>query len=512
MIFSNKDLEQLNSMGISLATANQQIKNFETGFPYAKLVLPAIVGNGIIRMDSSLLDTYVKIYEKGSMALSITKFVPASGAATRMFKDQFAWIGKLKNGLPPSELIENDSDARKFFSNITKFAFWEDLSKTLMSKGIDASDYKADDTSLVILQHLLEDIGLGYASLPKGLLKFHKYSDNTRTSTEEHLVEGINYACDGTNKVKIHLTVSPEHKEKFIAHLANVIEGYEKEYGVNFEIKLSVQKPSTDTLAVNPDNTPFRNADGTLLLRPGGHGALIQNLNELKQDIVFIKNIDNVVPDRLKPATTTYKKALGGLLIYVKQRIDATLRGIEHNSIEESQFEELKIFLKQYNIIDIDYLPTDFAQAKLYLREALNRPIRVCGMVKNTGEPGGGPFWVKSEKTGQISLQIVESSQVEMSNADQKAIFNKATHFNPVDLVCAAIDFRGEPFDLTRFVDHTTGFISLKSQGGKDLKAQELPGLWNGAMAEWITMFVEVPVETFNPVKTIMDLIRDQHL
>jgi hypothetical protein len=511
-MFTNEDLKQLDEKGISKEMALEQIHNFEKGFPFTKLVAPATVSDGIIRMEKDDLKHFGSLFNNESKGLTILKFVPASGAATRMFKDLFGWADMLGNGKSGQILLEQDKDARIFFGDIKSFAFWENLSGIMSEKGLDAEQCLVEKDFLTLLDNLLEDDGLGYASLPKGLLRFHRYNGYTRTAAEEHLVEGINYARDGENKVKLHFTVSPEHRGRFINHLGSVMKNYEEQWGVSFEISFSIQKPSTDTLAVNPDNTPFRNEDGSLLFRPGGHGALIQNLNELKQDVIFIKNIDNVVPDRLKEETYLYKKVIGGLLLSVRNKVYDILRSIENGSFDNAKLKEAKSLLDEYKFAGTDEIPDDTGRAGSVIMELLNRPIRVCGMVKNAGEPGGGPFWVMNLKTGINSLQVVESSQVDLNDPSQKEIFSKATHFNPVDIVCAVKNYKGEAFDLTKFVDPSTGFISHKSKDGKDLKAQELPGLWNGSMAGWLTLFVEVPLITFNPVKTIMDLSREEHL
>ena len=364
----------------------------------------------------------------------------------------------------------------------------------------------------VVIDHLVNKSGLDYGSLPKGLLKFHKYNNVSRCALEEHLVEAGHYAKSKDKIAKVHFTVSPEHMERFTGEVEKVRSQYEKELNVKFDISYSIQKPSTDTIAVDMDNKPFREADNTILFRPGGHGALIENLNEIEGDIVFIKNIDNVVPDRLKPETILYKKAIGGLLLKLQSQIFAYLNKMEKSSLVTSEIGNISNFARKKLNITFSETFSDLSEKKKqdYLFAQLNRPIRICGMVKNEGEPGGGPFWVKNTK-GEISLQIVESSQIDVNNPGQKDIMQASTHFNPVDLVCGLSNYKGEQFDLHHYIDPETGFISIKSKNGKNLKAQELPGLWNGAMADWITLFVEVPIITFNPVKTVNDLLRDQH-
>jgi hypothetical protein len=377
-------------------------------------------------------------------------------------------------------------------------------------KSLDECIQKNDFTS--ILDYTLSPKGLNYGNLPKGILKFHHYGTFARTATGEHLVEGAHYCANRAKQVTVHLTVSPEHLSNFKDLIAYVQPYYESMFGVSLDISFSVQKPSTDTIAVDMNNEPFREKDGSLVFRPGGHGALIENLNDLDCDIVFIKNIDNVVPDRLKAETYRYKKLLGGLLLQLQGKAFNLLKALDKKPPSEEVIDEATQFCgKQINTsFPSDFYHWEESKKVRFLQNILNRPIRVCGMVKNEGEPGGGPFWVKN-KQGEVSLQIVESSQIDLKNPEQKKIFNSSTHFNPVDLVCSLKNYKGERFDLHNYIDHNTGFIAIKSKDGKQLKALELPGLWNGAMANWITVFVEVPIITFNPVKTVNDLLREQH-
>jgi hypothetical protein len=364
-----------------------------------------------------------------------------------------------------------------------------------------------------ILKALLQPNALNYGNLPKGLLKFHKYPNQTRTALEEHLVEGAQYARMLNNEVIIHLTVSAEHKDSFQRLIETVKPLYEETHGVKFSIFFTEQKKSTDTIAVDENNLPFRDENKKLVFRPGGHGALIENLNDINGELVFIKNIDNVVPDRLKPQTVLYKKALAGLLISYQSLTFDYLSQLQENDNHSLEFlhEVLDFTINELCIIPpIEFETSNAAALQKYLISKLNRPIRVCGMVKNEGEPGGGPFWAINPD-GSTSLQIVESSQIDLNNASVKNVFNSSSHFNPVDLICGITDVDGQKFDLTKFRDPNTGFITIKSKDGKQLKAQELPGLWNGAMSDWITIFVEVPLITFSPVKTINDLLREQH-
>ena len=449
--FSAQDLEQLQARGISVEKAEAQLECFRNGFPELDIVAPASTKKGILAPKRAEQEEYIAAWQQYlKQGHKILKFVPASGAASRMFKNLFQY---LEDGIETPFIQE-------FLANKDKFAFGPQLAG---KEGQEA------------VRYLLND--MHYGELPKGLLLFHKYRDGARTPALEHLVESAQY-CVAPAKagekptVYLHFTVSHDHLPLFRQHIAENLAKFEEKYGVKYDVTFSEQLTSTDTIAANPDGTPFRTKDGKLLFRPGGHGALIENLNQQDADIVFIKNIDNVVPDRLKKDTIRYKQILAGVLVTEQKRV----------------FEALK----DTNLSDEE-------------RAKLNRPIRVCGVVKNTGEPGGGPFLVRDED-GSISCQILESTQI-----SDPELMKQSTHFNPVDLVCAIKDFEGKPFDLPKYVDPKTGFISNKSKDGKELLALELPGLWNGAMAKWNTIFVEVPVSTFNPVKTVNDLLREQH-
>ena len=399
-----------------------------------------------------------------------------------------------------------------FFTNIKNFAFYNALKKALADEGYNLDNLITNHDFNIIIDYFVSDKGLNYAGLPKGLLLFHNYDDEPRLAVEEHLVEGAVYAKDIHNKAKIHLTVSPEHQPKFEEAVRNKQEKYSNIFNAIFDVTFSQQKPYTDIIAVTPNNEPFRKDDGSLLFRPGGHGALIENLNELEEEIIFIKNIDNIVPDRLRETTYTYKKAIGGLLIKIQEQTFEYLDILDDGNADENELKEIEKFANDHLKIKIPdaYHGYDVMEKIDFLYNTLNKPIRICGMVKNEGEPGGGPFWTE-DHNGKVSLQIVESSQMDLEQQNQKKIVAQATHFNPVDLVCGVYDFKGNKFNLTDFVDNNTGFISEKSQDGRPLKAQELPGLWNGAMADWITIFVETPIITFNPVKVIVDLLRPQH-
>lgn len=491
-MFSEKDLSLIEARGAKLETILEQIENFKNGFPYLNVIKAATIDDGMIQLGDEKAAKLAKDFDDQIFGKKLLKFVPASGAASRMFKSLFAAL----------EEDKIDKSVNEFLERLQDFAFYESLIKSI---GSESADHKT------ILKHLLTAEGLDYGSLPKGLLEFHKYGENTRTPAEEHLVEGARYANAG-GKVNLHFTVSPEHRSKFEALIDSVLASYEAKFGVKYNISFSEQKPSTDTIAVNLDNTPFRTSDNELLFRPAGHGALLENLNDQDADVVFIKNIDNVVPDSLKEQTIIYKKALASLVLSYQEAIFAFLKMMDGVKLSEVDLLEISEFLENELCVEApeEYEDYSLEEKKDYCRTKLNRPLRICGMVKNVGEPGGGPFWAENAD-GSTSLQVVESAQIDLKDPEQKEIFDEATHFNPVDLICTLKDYKGNKFNLLDFRDAKTGFNTQKSQSGRDLKAQELPGLWNGAMANWNTLFVEVPLITFNPVKTVNDLLRPEH-
>lgn len=463
--------------GLTPAALETQLKNFREGFPFLPVTRAASCGDGIRVLDAAGIEQAAARYDRAKESLRVVKFVPASGAATRMFKDLFEFVREGRRTAVVGELL----------ANRRRFAFWPEL-RTII--GDDADELRT-------VENIVAE-GLRYGETQKGLVSFHRYGDEVRKAVEEHLVEGAQYAAAG-GEVKIHFTVSPEHLTRFEALLAEKIPGYESRFGVKYRISFSVQDPSTDTLAVNPDCTPFRRADGRLLFRPAGHGALIGNLGKIDADIVFVKNIDNVTTDARRGDTVLYKKALAGVLLALQERIFEYLMALE---VPGAELEPIAAFIENELCVK---LPKDYGTA--LLRQVLDRPIRVCGMVRNEGEPGGGPFWVTGAD-GLETLQIAESNQIA---PEKRELMRLATHFNPVDLVCSFRTSKGGRFDLQEFVDPATGFISRKSDGGRELLAQELPGLWNGAMARWNTVFVEVPITTFSPVKVVTDLLRPEH-
>ena len=504
-MLSQEDLKQIAQKAMTEEQIKTQLEQFKTGFPFLRLEAAAGIDHGIMVPGKNERAAYEKAWtDYKAEGRRVVKFVPASGAASRMFKDMFAFLDA-DYDIPTTDFEKH------YFENLENFAFYDALNEQcLKNEGKSIKELIAENNYKAVVSNMLEAKGLNYGQLPKGLLLFHKYENGSRTPMEEHLVEGALYAASN-GESHVHFTVSHEHMPLFRQMVETKAESYAKTYGIAYDITFSEQKPSTDTIAANTDNTPFRTEEGHLLFRPGGHGALIENLNEIDADVIFIKNIDNVVPDRLKADTVEYKQVIAGVLVTLQQKAFNYLRLLDTGAYTHEQLEEIIRFVQQ----DLccrkhDIKNLEDAELVIYLRNKLNRPMRVCGVVKNVGEPGGGPFLTYNQD-GTVSLQILESSQIDKSNKEYMEMFTNGTHFNPVDLVCAVKDYQGQPFCLPEFVDKTTGFISSKSKGGKELKALELPGLWNGAMSNWNTVFVEVPLSTFNPVKTVNDLLREQH-
>ncbi len=504
-MFTEADKRQIESRGMTVEQVEHQLVQHREGFPFLKIQAAAAVGKGILVPDTAAQkeaqdewDAYKRQGHK------VVKFVPASGAASRMFKNMFAFLNA------SYDAPETDFE-KAFFDHIKQFAFHEALSaKCMANNGKSADQLIAEGNYKAVVANLLNVEGLNYGQLPKGLLLFHEYADGPRTPMEEHLVEAALYT-ESNGEANVHFTVSHDHLQLFEQRVAERKHYYEEKFGVKYNISFSEQKPSTDTIAANPDNTPFRNEDGTLLFRPGGHGALIENLNDIDADIVFVKNIDNVVPDRLKDDTVMWKQIIAGVLVTMQRKAFNYLETIDSGQYNHEKLEEIIRFVqRELGCRKADIKELEDAELVCYLKSKLNRPMRVCGVVKNVGEPGGGPFLAYNQD-GTVSLQILESSQIDTNNAEYMKMFAGGTHFNPVDLVCATKDYRGKAFDLRQYVDPQTGFISSKSKNGRELKALELPGLWNGAMSDWNTIFVEVPLATFNPVKTVNDLLRDSH-
>ncbi len=493
-MLSKDDIKKLSNKGFNVKQVEKQINNFINGFPFTDIVDAATINNGIEIIDNNKKKQLISSYDKYVENNIVTKFVPASGAASRMFKNLYEFLDKEKS-------INDDEFVKYFYNNIKKFAFFDELNSILNEDNIKISEKNITQ----IISYLLTDKGMNYGKLPKGLLLFHKYNDEIRTAFSEHLTEAGLYAKSNSKTLNLVFTVSAEHKELFVELFKKLSSDYEQRFKIKFNIEFTEQLSSTDIIAVNKDNTAFKDKNGEFLFRPGGHGALIENLNKIQSKLIFIKNIDNVVHENYVSDTIEYKKILAGVLIEKQEKIAFYLKLIDTKTFIE--IDKLKEFIEQ----ELHYKFTKSIDINLEIcKTVLNRPIRVCGMVKNEGEPGGGPFWVKN-KDNSVQLQIVESAEIDKSDKNKMKILEKSTHFNPVDIICSITDYKGNKFNLSEFVNHNAGFISKKSINGMEIKAQELPGLWNGAMAYWNTIFVEVPISTFNPVKTINDLLRKPH-
>ncbi len=499
------DIETLREKGISEEKLNEELSMIAAGFPYLDIEAPATAGHGISVLSDDMKDAAVKCWDEFlAVGGVVMKMVPASGAASRMFKDIFSFVNG-KNDKPDNDFMKH------FFERIEDFAFFPQLNficRSLYGKSVDT--LIKEDRYKDVARALIGKEGLNYGYLPKALLQFHKVTGTSRTALEEHLAEGAMYASGKDRKVNVHFTVSQEHLPLVMAKVEEASGHLGHKYGVGFDVTYSVQKPSTDTIASNLDGTPYRE-NGKLFFRPGGHGALIENLNDLNADVIFIKNIDNIVPDERRESTVLYKKIIGGILVATKQKIDEYCGKLEKGTPSGVELDEMLNFTRNVLCITHDGADnmTDDEKAA-YLFAKLNRPTRVCGMVKNEGEPGGGPY-LAFNPDGTVSPQILESSQIDSHDKEAVKMMKSATHFNPVDLVVSIRDYRGEKFNLPEYVDKATGFISMKSREGVEIKALELPGLWNGAMSDWNTILVEVPADTFNPVKTVNDLLRDAH-
>ena len=496
---NSKDIRQIEARGSSLKAVEGQIACFKKGFPWMKIVGPATPQRGILVLSEKETEEAVD-YADSAPTAGRCKFVPASGAASRMFKDMFSGLSALESGAP----LPGNAPASVLVSKIDSFAFY---SEEVFGKPGEKSPRE-------VLSLLLRDGGLGYGSKPKGVLDFHRYpSREVRTAIAEHLVEAATYMRNPDGTCNLVITISPEHRALFDAALEKVVPEYEKRYGVKYNITFTCQDKATDTVAVDSRNRPFRTLDGDLLFRPAGHGALIHNLNGVGEELVSIKNIDNVAHEKLLPTTSKYKKVLIGTALMLRDRIFDYLRRFD--SVEPGSPEGVVLCNDAESFLDRTLcvqIPLGRSEKDRFesIRARLNRPVRVCGMVRNEGEPGGGPFIVAG-RDGATSLQILESVQINREDPGAMEALSRATHFNPVDLVCCLHDYKGRKFNLLDHVDPETGFISSKSYEGRELRALELPGLWNGAMADWNTLFVEVPLETFNPVKTVLDLLRPAH-
>jgi len=532
---TDADLAQLREHGITPEEAERQLALLADPPLPPELVAPCTAGDGIVRLAEGEVDGLVARFDKARLAGRVTKLVPASGAASRMFKTLLPWVAYAGNPVAAAKEMSRRAvagdpaagDGVRFLSELPSFPFYEELRKALAAEGQDLERLRLGGEMGAVLHALLSDDRLGYSARPKALIPFHRYGDEVRTPFEEHLVEAAGYAADGGGVARLHFTVPPDARDAMEGLLESVRERYRERYGVRFEVTLSVQEPSTDTLALDleasgepgHEGDPFRLEDGSLLLRPGGHGALLGNLADIARrggDLVLVKNIDNVQPDRMEGEVTLWKKLLGGWLLALRERVFEHLERLEAHRLEEEPGEEALAGAERFLAEELSvrvpaaWRKLDPSERAARLRNRLDRPLRVAGMVVNRGEPGGGPFWVRSED-GTVSAQIVERAQIDEESAEQVGVFESSTHFNPVDLACAVRNRRGEPYDLERFVDEEAVFIAEKSHGGRPLLALERPGLWNGAMAGWNTVFVEVPEVTFSPVKTVFDLLRKEH-
>lgn len=510
-MFTKKELASIKAHNLDPQNIEEQIAYFKKGFPPLNIIAPATTKDGIKQLTNKRIFDNIRLYDRVSNKVKKVKFIPASGAATRMFKTLFEVMNSYNNTEDDYLKIMSDRGVNSLYyllEHLQDFAFYDDLEKALARNNTSIAELSRKKDILTLLQWILTEQGMNYGNLPKGLLKFHRTDHGCITPFEEHLIEGAHYAVTG-DKAYLHFTVSKDHQPLFEAYFKEIAPYYKKMYDLNFKVEYSIQKPETDTIAVNENNEPINDKNGGLVFRPGGHGALLTNLNQIKADIIFIKNIDNVTQERLKGDTYLYKKSLAGMLLFYQKMIHTYLKKLTKKAKPEL-IEEVETFLRKKLMIippDIFSQLSDIRKIE-YLRNKLNRPIRICGMVQNEGEPGGGPFWVKSFD-GTVQLQILESSQI---TEEKKHLMTRSTHFNPVDIVCSTIDYNGKKFDLHKFVDKQSGFISSKSVEGKEIKALELPGLWNGAMSDWITLFVEVPASTFSPVKTVNDLLRTEHM
>jgi len=517
-IFSASDVRQIEGHGLTVEEVLRQIELFTRPPAYLKLHRPCTPGDGIRVLTDAEARSFSLLFDREKDTYERLKFVPASGAATRMFKLPLKFLHTEQPWSRDSiaeKALSGDQEARAildFFEGLFHFAFHSDLEAAVHSSGTTLKNLLDQGALREILAFLLTEKGLQYGSLPKALIKFHQYNGESRTAFEEHLVEAASYAASDGSICRLHFTVSEEHRNRFKSLLEKVRPLYENRFGVSYEVGFSLQKKKTDTIAVDLHNQPFRLEHDRLVFRPGGHGALIENLGDLSADMIFIKNIDNVVPDRLKEPTCQWKKILGGLFIHLQSVCFRFIEQMSQGIPSKDFLDEIWKFAAGELMVELpDELRREPSEKQRdYLLQRLDRPLRVCGMVRNVGEPGGGPFWVE-EKSGNRSCQIVEMAQIDLQSEEQKEIVASSTHFNPVDLVCGIKDWKGRVFALNNFVDHEAVFISQKSKDGKDLKALELPGLWNGAMAYWNTVFVDVPSITFNPVKTVNDLLRKEH-
>jgi len=499
-LFSPQDLRRIAEQGISPAEARAQLERLARGPHYANLERPCRAGDGIRRLSPEELARLGARWETEAAKGRGMKFVPASGAGSRMFQS----FSKILHG-------EDDPAAKAAMHELRRFPFYEALRDAMAATGLSLDNCLNDQDYQAVASFLLTEKGLNYASLPKALVLFHHYPEGSRTPLEEHLVEAAAYLKDSQGRCRLHFTVSEEHLPIVKAFFQKIQTHYQTG-GTRYEVDFSIQKKSTDTLAADRQNLPFRDRNGELVFRPAGHGALLQNLEASGGDIVFLKNIDNVSPEGGSFEAVAYKKAMAGYLLEIQETCFAYLRRLEHGALTAAEAAEIEAFVSSTLSATLppDWPERDAAAREHWMFERLHRPLRVAAMVPNQGEPGGAPFWVEEPGIG-FSIQVIESAQVDRRDPEQERLFRSSSHFNPVDLVCGIRDYRGRPFALADFVDAEAGFLSEKSYEGRPLRALELPGLWNGGMARWNTVFVETPAKTFTPVKKAEDLLRPDH-
>lgn len=500
-IFSPKDVRQIKALGISPADVEKQLAAYRHGANYLKLNRPCAVEDGILSLAPVQRKQLIDLYESEAGRCRIIKFVPASGAASRMFTDWFS--ASERGGFGSKELD------RKFFRDIRKFPFFH-----FITENKSAAEFLERKDISGLLKFILGKKGLNYGNLPKALIPFHRYPEGKfRTALEEHLAEAAGYAAGADGASRLHFTISEEHKRTIAQYLKKIIAKDEGICRGKYKVALSVQSVSTNMIAAGKNNQPLRDDKGELVFRPGGHGTLLANLNGLNADLIFVKNIDNIVPERLSEKNIPYKKMMGGMALKIQKEIFTFLCTLEKEEQDGSEIDRIVAYCSQtLNIVfPLGFVKQTKKRKVQTLFSLLNRPLRICGMVKNDGEPGGGPFWVE-ERDGTQTLQIVESAHVDKRVPQQAAIWDRAGYFNPVDMVCCIKDYQGDKFILDNYVNKDAYLITVKSEKGITFKALEVPGLWNGGMACWNTVFVELPLIVFNPVKTVYDLLRPQHL
>ncbi|MEN3323363.1 DUF4301 family protein [Mariniflexile soesokkakense] len=513
-MFTEQDIQQIKNHGLTVEKVNAQIERIKSGMSYSNLVDAATIGNGVLRKNDEQQQSSIDFFESKRSELSMVKFVPASGAATRMFKFLFQFLNEFKPNEESFESYqeqEKNKDISTFIKGLENFPYYEIVKKKMEQTNPNVDSLPLGEQYILFVQTMLHANRLNYSFFPKGLLPFHKYENHVSTAFQEHLLEATMYVTSG-NVTSLHFTISDAHKTMFQDELNLIKDKLEKENNTQFDVSFSCQSKSTDTIAITSKDELYRTEDNELLFRPSGHGALIENLNALDFDLIFIKNIDNIVVLEQNIEISNYKKMLAGILLQIQKQAFKYLNNLDDNEISEDEVNNIELFVINRINVEIEDAYQNFTlkEKRAYLHNKLNRPIRVCGMVKNEGEPGGGPFWVKDEN-GVISLQIVEFAQIDIENQSQRNIVDNATHFNPTDLVCAVKDYKGNKFDLTKYIDTNAAFITIKSQNGTDIKALERPGLWNGSMAHWNSIFVEIPLLTFNPVKIVNDLLKPAH-